>query len=426
MQIADTSAQDEKIAPHSSPRLLRRLGWPVGCLSIVLAGSWLLWPAAQSWSGAQLAVPLARVRLDTVKVADFVRDISAQGQVVAAVSPKLYAPADGTVTLLLDAGTAVKKGQVLAVIDSPELSSRLRQEQATFYSLQTAYERQQILVKKQLLADVKAVDIARMTLTTAEREKRRHQEAFAIKAVSALDYQKANDELDTARVQFRHAEADAKLNQENLDFELKSLAQQLERQRLLMDDYQRQVDSLQVRSPVDGILGNLAVDNKTYLAKNQLMLSVVDLANFEVEVLVPESYANDLSIGLAVELSVDGQAYAGRLVTISPEVLDNQVKGRVRFSDKMPAQLRQNQRLSGRILLEQRTGVLQVARGQFLDSSNGRYVYRVQDGMALKTPVETGARSINAVEILRGLQAGDQIITSGTESFQGAGQVQLN
>jgi HlyD family secretion protein len=426
MKIADTSAQDEKIAPNSTQRWSRRLGWLAICLSLLLAAGWLLWPAAQSWSGSQLAVPLARVRVDTVKVADFVRDISAQGQVVAAVSPKLYAPADGTVTLLLDAGTAVKKGQVLASIDSPELSSRLRQEQATFYSLQTAYERQQILVKKQLLADLKAVDIARMTLNTAEREKRRHQEAFAIRAVSALDFQKAHDELDTARVQFRHAEADAKLNKENLDFELKSLAQQLERQRLLMEDYQRQVDSLQVRSPVDGLLGNLAIDNKTYLAKNQLILSVVDLSNFEVEVFVPESYANDLSIGLAVELSVDGQSYDGRLVTISPEVLENQVKGRVRFSERAPATLRQNQRLSGRILLEQRAGVLQVARGQFLDSSNGRYVYRVQDGVAVKTPVATGARSINAVEILHGLKAGDQIITSGTDSFQGANQVQLN
>ena len=55
---------------------------------------------------------------------------------------------------------------------------------------------------------------------------------------------------------------------------------------LLVDDLQRQVDSLNVRSPVDGLLGNLAVENKTYIIKNQLILSVVDLSQFEVEIAV--------------------------------------------------------------------------------------------------------------------------------------------
>lgn len=117
-------------------------------------------------------------------------------------------------------------------------------------------------------------------------------------------------------MQHRHAVEDAVLNKENLEFELQSLAQALQRQQLLVGDYQRQVDSLNVRSPVDGLLGNLAVENKTYIIKNQLILSVVDLSQFEVEIAVPESYANDLSIGLPVEVTVESQVYAGKLVTI--------------------------------------------------------------------------------------------------------------
>ncbi len=424
MKIADTSAQDEVLASPKSPK--KKLYAGVGAALVLALTVWQIAPALSSWSQSEISVPLARVRVDTVQKAAFVRDISAQGQVVAAVSPKLYAPAEGTVTLLLDAGTEVKKGQVLATLDSPELTSRLQQEQATFYSLQTSFDRAKILAKKQQLTDQKAVDIAQMTLTTADREKRRAEQGYDLKAISQIDFEKARDDLDTAKVQHKHAVDDAKLNKENLDFEVQSLAQQMERQRLLVDDLQRQVDSLNVRSPVDGLLGNLAVENKTYIAKNQLILSVVDLSKFEVEIAVPESYANDLSIGLNVEITSENKIYAGKLVTISPEVFENQVKGRVRFTGESPASLRQNQRLAGRILLEQRDEVLQVARGQFLDSSNGRFAYVVKNGLAVKTPIETGARSINAVEILQGLKAGDQIITSGTDIFQGAGTVQLN
>jgi len=423
MKIADTSSQDERLAPKKTTKKI----WIAGSTSLLLV--LLLWqiiPAARSWSQSDMSVSLSRVRLDTVKTSDFTRDISAQGQVVAAVSPKLYATAEGTISLLLDAGTEVKQGDVLAIIDSPELNNRLQQEQATFYSLETSHDRQKILAKKQQLTDKKAVDIAQVTLTTAEREKRRADQGFEKGVISKIEHEKAQDDLETAKLQHQHAVEDARLNKENLDFEVQSLAQQLDRQRLLVEDFQRQVNGLQVRSPVNGLLGNLAVENKTYITKNQLILSVVDLSQFEVEIAVPESYANDLTIGLPVEVTAEQKLYMGKLVTISPEVFENQVKGRVRFTKEAPPALRQNQRLSSRILLEHREGVMQVARGQFLDSSNGKFAYKVSNGMAIKTPIELGARSLNSVEILAGLQPGDQIITSGTDIFNGASTVQLN
>ena len=423
MKIADTSSQDERLPSKKSSKKF----WVVSAVSlIVVVLLWQIVPAARSWSQSDMSVSLSRVRLDTVKTADFTRDISVQGQVVAAVSPKLYAPAEGTISLLHDAGTDVKQGEVLAIIDSPELNNKLQQEQATFYSLQISHDRQKILAKKQQLTDKKAVDIAQVTLTTAEREKRRADLGLEKGVVSKIEHEKAQDDLETAKLQYQHAVEDARLNKESLDFEVQSLAQQMDRQRLLVEDFQRQVNGLQVRSPVDGILGNLAVENKTYISRNQVILSVVDLSQFEVEIAVPESYANDLSIGLPVEITAEQMQYMGKLVTISPEIFENQVKGRVRFTGDAPPALRQNQRLSSRILLEHREGVLQVARGQFLDSSNGKFAYKVINGMAIKTPIEVGARSLNSVEILLGLQPGDQIITSGTDIFSGASTVQLN
>ncbi len=81
------------------------------------------------------------------------------------------------------------------------------------------------------------------------------------------DHEKAADDLHNARLQHAHAVKDARLNKESLEFESTSLAQELERQQLLVANLQRQVSGLQVQSPVDGIIGNLAVENKTYLRK---------------------------------------------------------------------------------------------------------------------------------------------------------------
>ncbi|WP_231916637.1 efflux RND transporter periplasmic adaptor subunit [Rheinheimera sp. SA_1] len=424
IKIAEPSAQDEirNTKPLKSKKIIM-LAMIVAVAALLL---WQVTPLLSNWQQSDMSVSMARVRLDSVKTAPFVRDVSVQGKVVAAVSPKLYASADGTVSFFAEAGTQVKKGDVIAAIDSPELDSKLKQEQATLNSLSTGLERQIIQSRKQQLIDQKAVDLAKVALTTAEREKRRAEQGYSVKAISQIDYEKAGDDLNNASLQHQHAVKDAVLNKESLEFESTALQQELQRQTLLVANLSRQVDALQVKSPVDGIIGNLATDNKTYLTKNQLLLSVVDLTQFEVEIAIPENYADDLAIGMPADITLDQQTYPARLVSVSPEIVDNQVTGRVRFEKASPPGLRQNQRLASRILLEQRDAVLQVSRGQFLESSNGQFAYIVKNGLAVKTPISIGARSLSAVEVLSGLAEGDQIIISGTDMFNGAQQIQLN
>jgi HlyD family secretion protein len=90
----------------------------------------------------------------------------------------------------------------------------------------------------------------------------------------------------------------------------------------------------------------------------------------------------------------------------------------------MPPNLRQNQRLTTRILLEERPSVLKLQRGQFLESGGGRVAYVLQDDRtAERREIEVGARSLGAVEILSGLEEGDRVIISSIDSFRGADSV---
>ena len=97
------------------------------------------------------------------------------------------------------------------------------------------------------------------------------------------------------------------------------------------------------------------------------------------------------------------------------------MRSRVRFSDETPRNIRQNQRLTTRILLEERPAVLTLQRGQFLESGAGRVAYVVRDdGYAERRTISIGGRSLSAVEIESGLQEGDQVIISSIDQFRGA------
>ena len=421
MKIADTSAQD--VTVEAKPKTRQRVLIGVGVLAVILMAVMVV-PSLQRWAGSSISVPRDRLRLAVVERADLVRDVSVQGRVVAAVSPSLFAPAAGTITLLVDAGAKVTEGQALALLDSPELQNQLQQEQSALDGLSVELDRQRIETKQKALDNLKNIDLTRVTLIASERERRRAESGYKIEAISEIDFEKTKDDLETARLAHEHAVADAKLDDERLAFELQTRELQVERQTFLVQDLLRQVDELNMRSPVNGIVGNLMVDQKAAVSRNQVVMAVVDLSAFEIEAQVPESYADDLGLGMDAEVLVGNQRYPASLVSVSPEIIQNQVTTRIRFAGGMPPGLRQNQRLTTRILMEEKNDVLTLQRGQFLDSGGSRIAYVLDDdSVAHRRSIEIGARSLAAVEVVNGLNEGELVVISSIDQFRSADTV---
>lgn len=387
---------------------------------LLLVLAWLAVPVVKRWADVSVTVPLERLRVAQVERGDLVRDVSVQGRVVAAVSPTLYAPAPGTITLEVEAGSEVSVGQVLATVDSPELENELRQAQATLQQESVELDRQRIESRQQALEKRKAADLANVALVAARREKRRADRAKEKEVIPEADYEKAQDDLQNAELAHRHAMADADLFDERLAFELRASELALARQQLLVDELARQVDALALRSPVDGIVGDLLVAQKAAVSRDAPVMAVVDLTRFEIDAQIPESYADDLSLGMPAEINVGGRLYEAQLVAVSPEIVSNQVSTRIRFTGEQPSNLRQNQRLMTRVLIEERPGVLMVQRGQFIDSGGGRVAYVLDgEGLAHRRAIAIGARSLSAVQIESGLEEGESVVISSLEPFEG-------
>lgn len=421
--IRDTSAQDRPLAPQRNrKRQFLLAGAGVLVIALVLACV----PTVARLLSSDSSASSARLRIAEVKRGNLVRDVSVQGKVVAAISPTLYTRSAGTVTLDVNAGDKVSKGQVLAEIDSPELNNKLKQEQATLDSLRLDVERAMIDNRKAQATSQVAWEQAKIDRETAEREVERNRKAFEIGAQAEMPVLRAKDALAKAKLSEINAQHNVGLDRESLAFELKTKRFALDRQKLLVDDLVRQVDELKLRSPVDGQVGQLIVQQRANVAPNAPILSVVDLSALEVEVQVPEVFAHDLAAGMKAEILDGGEKYKGEISAISPEVLNGQVTGRIRFADKKPAGLRQSQQLTTRILMDEHPNVLMVERGPFIDTGAGRVAYIVRNGTAERTPIQIGATSLNAVEIVSGAKEGDRIVISGTDEFKGAQRVALN
>ncbi len=418
--IPDTSAQDRPLGASSTGSAQRR--WMI-LAGLAIVG--LVVYALSSWLGSAGAISSERLRFSEVRRGDLVRDVMVNGRVVAANSPTLYASYAGTVTLAIAAGDTVRAGQVLASIESPELNSEFERESSRLQQLEVEVARQKILAAKQKLLARRTADERALALTAARREAERSQRAYDRGALSEVDWMRYRDAVESAEILSRHAQADADLEARSVEFELQTRVQGLDQQRLLVAELQRRVEQLQVRAPVDGVIGTLSVSDRAVVVGNAPLLTVVDLSHLEIEAEVPETYADDLGIGMPVALRVSGGTATGKISAISPEVVGNQVLARIRFDEALASGLRQNQRVSGRILFDQRDNVLLVDRGPFLDAEGGRFVYRVRDGIAERVPIQIGATSIDAVEIVAGLAEGERVVIAGSELFAAADRIAL-
>ncbi|MCU8038327.1 efflux RND transporter periplasmic adaptor subunit [Shewanella oncorhynchi] len=419
--IKDTSGQDTVLVPSTSKRL--KLPLIIGGCALLVSA--LVWASLGSDS---VSKSLSRSDITTAKlfVGTLTRDVATTGKIVAANAPILYSTEEGTVTLLSNPGDTVNKGDVVAKLDSPRLTNQLEQAKSLLAGMESALERAKLDARRDQLQAYQTLDIATVDLEAADRESRRGEELIQSQLIGQIDYEKGKDDLHKAKLKFKHAEQEVALTKDTLTFEIKNKALEVERQTLAVRELERQVDALNIVAPVNGIIGNWITEQKTRLSANQPILTVVDLSAYEAELAVPESYADDLGLGMEVELSFGSIKLMGKLSSISPEVRNREVTARVQFEQSDSLTLRQNQRISARVLLEHRPNVLMVKRGAFMTSGGGNVAYQIEGDLASRREVKLGSTSLSQVEVLDGGKAGDEWVISSVDPFNHAEQVRIH
>lgn len=392
---------------------------------VVLILAVVLFPSIRRWASAETAVDGASLRFGTVTRGDLMRDISVQGRVVASLHPTLFSPGQGIVSLRTKAGANVKRGDVLATIDSKELQSALEQARAGLGSLRAELERQKIVARQTQLRARQQVDLLTLRLEAAKRGLERNQRTFSEGVSNKTDLDSAQDNVRIAQMELDQATRELELSRETLSFDVQTREQAFVRQQSVMDDLVKRVDELTIRAPFDGMVASVGVRDRDAVAPNQAVLTVVNLSSLELEIALPEEYGGETPIDTPATIAFNGREYQGKVTAVSPEVIESQVAATVAFVGGQPPGLKQNQRLTTRLVFESKRNVLKVARGSFVDAGSGRSAFVVDGKIARKREITLGATSASEVEVVSGLQIGEQIIISDTSAFRDKNTVLL-
>ncbi|HYK04353.1 MAG TPA: efflux RND transporter periplasmic adaptor subunit [Thermoanaerobaculia bacterium] len=419
--IHNSSSMDRPAAAQRNPRII--IAAVAGVVLLIVAA--VVFPAVRRWFVAEKSVDAKTIRLATVSRGDLLRDISVQARVVASLSPTLFSPGQGIVSLRTRAGSQVKQGEVLATIDSKELQAALDQAQSQLLTSRAELDRQKIVARQAQLRAQQQVELLTLRVAAAKRQLERVSTTFKEGLSNKADFETAQDNVRIAEMELGQAKGELGLSRETLGFEVATREQQVLRQQSVAGELEKRVTDLTIRAPFDGMVASVAVQDRDAVAPNQAILAVVNLSSLELEIGLPEEYANETAIGTPAQITFLGREYPGRVTAISPEVVNSQLVATVAFEGEQPQGLRQNQRLTTRLTFESKQNVLKVARGPFLEAEGGRAAYVVDGKSVTRRDIVVGASSIGEVEIVNGLKEGETIVVSDTSAFEDAKNVML-
>jgi HlyD family secretion protein len=405
-------------------RTLRRAAYSAAGLGGMLAITFLL-------SSLKPAAPLAErgsVWVDTVKRGPMLRQVRGLGTLVPEEVRWIPAQTEGRVERIrILPGTAVRADSVILEMSNPELelaaldsASQLRAAEAELVNLRVQLESQRLNQEAEA-ARVRAE--YRQAQLQAEANRELARDGLIPDLTLRLSEVAAEQLAGRAQIEQKRLEIAA----EAIEAQIKVQESRVEQLRALHRLKRQQLDALTVRAGIDGVLEHLPVEVGQRLPPGTVLARVARPERLKAELRIPETQARDIQIGQIASIDTRNGVVAGRVSRIDPAVQNGTVTVDVSFSEPLPKGARSDLSVDGTVELERLADVLFVGRPAFGQPQSRVGLFRLEKGGrdALRVEVELGRASVNSVEILDGLQEGDQVILSDTTAWDAHDRLRL-
>ena len=177
-----------------------------------------------------------------------------------------------------------------------------------------------------------------------------------------------------------------------------------------------------------GVLQQLPVEVGQRVKLGDNLARVADPTKLKAQVKIAETQAKDIQIGQKASIDTRNGVVAGHVMRVDPAVEQGTVTVDVAIDGELPKGARPDLSVDGTIELERLDNVVYVGRPAFGQENNTVGIFKLVSGSAeaVRTPVKLGRSSVNTIEIMSGLQPGDQVILSDTSAWMRTNEFNLN
>jgi HlyD family secretion protein len=400
------------------------IGAGIVLLALVTMGLSRLKPAAPT-------VERSTVWIDTVKRGSILRQVRGLGTLAPMEGSIEFLPAitEGRVEkILILPGAQVKPDTILLEMSNPQLSQealdaewKLKAADADYKQLETDLA-SQVLAQKALAAQVDS------DYSQAKMQSDIDTQLAKLGVISQLSENVSSQKTAELATRDEIEKQRLKNSNEVLVAQLQAKQAEVEEFRALAKLKQDQLDRLKVRAGIDGVLQELSLRIGEYVTPGTVLAKVVQPQHLKAELKIAETQAKDVQIGQAASIDTHNGIISGHVTRIDPSVQNGTVTVDVALDGSLPQGARPDLSVDGTIDLEKMENVLYVGRPAFGQEQSTVGMFRLEpDGVtAVRVQVKLGRSSVNTVEILQGLNTGDQVILSDMSRWDNFDRIRLD
>ncbi|MGH9370245.1 MAG: HlyD family secretion protein [Vicinamibacterales bacterium] len=379
-------------------------------------------------------VDRATVWVDTVKRGQMLRQVRGSGTLVPEDIRWIPATTQGRVErILLRPGARVKPDTVILELSNPDLQQAVKEAQLGAASAQAAYENRKSELESELLTQQSNVATIESNYRQAANTLEANETLFKEGGlVSELTVKQNRGQVEELKNRLAIEQKRLEMTRSGIKSQLAPQEAEIAKMRAAYDLQMRRLDDLRVKAGMPGVLQCVCSNPTTQVevgaqvAPGTNLARVANPTSLKAELRIAETQTKDIRIGQYAEVDTRNGVVKGKVSRIDPASSGGTVGVDVTLEGALPPGARPDLSVDGTIRLEELNDIIYVGRPAFGQENSSVSLFKLlPDGEAIRTTVKLGRSSVNTIEIVEGLQPGDQVVLSDMSTYDEYQRVRL-
>jgi HlyD family secretion protein len=402
---------------------------------VILAGVCVVVAVAATFGVSRLkpaapSVERGTVWTDTVKRGSMLRQVRGLGSLIPSQESVRQIPAESEATVVrirVLPGSQVKAETILLEMSNPQVEQAALDAQLQLKAAEAEYQSQRVTLESNLMNEKAGAATVTADYSQAQRQADTDKALYDLGVISGLAYKASRGKSEELTTRNDLETQRLIIGQKAIEAQLAEQQAKVEQMRALAALKRKQLEALQVRAGIDGVLVDLPLQVGQHVQPGTMLAKVVQPNHLMAELKVAETQARDVQFGEPASIDTHNGVISGTVMRVDPAVQNGTVTVDVKLTSELPKGARPDLSVDGTIDLERLENVLYVGRPAFGQENSTISLFKLDaDGKeAARVPVKVGRESVNSIQVFEGLREGDTVILSDMSRWDKTDRIRL-
>jgi HlyD family secretion protein len=376
------------------------------------------------------SVERGTVWTDTVKHGSMLRQVRGPGSLIPAQEAVRQIPAETEATVVrirMLPGSQVKADSILLEMSNPQVEQAALDAQLQLKAAEAEYQSQRVKLESDLMSQKAGAATVNADYSQAKRQADTDKALYDLGVISGLAYKASKGKSDELTTRNDLETERLVIGRKAIESQLAEQQAKVEQMRALAGLKRKQLDALQVRAGIDGVLVDLPLQVGQHVQPGTMLAKVVQPNHLMAALKISETQARDVQSGEPAAIDTHNGIISGTVMRVDPAVQNGTVTVDVKLTSELPKGARPDLSVDGTIDLERLDNILYVGRPAFGQENSTISLFKLDaDGKeAARVPVKVGRESVNSIQVFEGLREGDTVILSDMSRWDKTDRIRL-